>query len=106
MFLLTGPTQKSSKYGTGPPQQKKLKYNGPTQKMTELLKTLSFASWVGPVYLVIFSVPYLELFWVGPVKRNTLSYQDYDQLAMSEVFQISPNTWQNIYGVPLHYALI
>ena len=32
-------------------------------------------SWVGPVYLVIFScwggpIPYLELFWVGPVKKN------------------------------------
>ena len=34
-------------------------------------------SWVGPVYLVIFSywggpVPYLELFGGGPVKKNTL----------------------------------
>ena len=29
---MTGPAQKSSKYGTGPPQQKKMtKYTGPTQ---------------------------------------------------------------------------
>ena len=32
---------------------------------------------MGPVYLVIFScwggpIPYLELFWVGPVKKTTL----------------------------------
>ena len=43
-----------------------------------LLKTLSSSvSCVGPVYLVIFCywvgpVPYLELFGVGPVEKNTL----------------------------------
>ena len=32
VFFLTGPAQKSSKYGTGPPQQEKMtKYTGPTQ---------------------------------------------------------------------------
>ena len=32
VVFLTGPAQKSSKYGTGPPQQKKMtKYTGPTQ---------------------------------------------------------------------------
>ena len=95
VVFLTGPTQKSSKYGTGPPQQEKMtKYTGSaqdllTQKSSKygtrnpkqtncLLKTLLFSvSYVGPVYLVIFScwgvpVPYLELFWVrrswvGPV---------------------------------------
>ena len=95
MVFLTGPTQKSSKYGTGPPQQEKMtKYTGPIQdlltqksykygtwnfiKRNCLLKTLLFSvSYVGPVYLVIFScwggpVPYLELFWVGPVKKTTL----------------------------------
>ena len=95
MVFLTGPTQKSSKYGTGPPQQEKMtKYTGPTQDLLTqksskygtgtpqqtncLLKTLLFSvSYVGPVYLVIFScwggpVPYLELFWVGPVKKTTL----------------------------------
>ena len=40
-------------------------------------KNVLFVSWVGPVYLVIFScwggpVPYLELFWAGPVKKTTL----------------------------------
>ena len=34
MFLLTGPIQKSSKYGTGPLQQEKMtKYTGPTQDL-------------------------------------------------------------------------
>ena len=34
VVFLTGPTQKSSKYGTGPPQQEKLtKYTGPTQDL-------------------------------------------------------------------------
>ena len=43
-----------------------------------LLKTQSSSvSCVGPVYLVIFCcwvgpVPYLELFWAGPVKKITL----------------------------------
>ena len=43
-----------------------------------LLKTLSSSVyWMGPVYLVIFCywvgpVPYLELFGVGPVEKNTL----------------------------------
>ena len=33
-FFFTGPTQKSSKYGTGPPQQEKMtKYTGPTQDL-------------------------------------------------------------------------
>ena len=32
VIFLTGPAQKSSKYGTGPPQQEKMtKYTGPTQ---------------------------------------------------------------------------
>ena len=32
VVFFTGPTQKSSKYGTGPPQQEKMtKYTGPTQ---------------------------------------------------------------------------
>ena len=32
MVFFTGPAQKSSKYGTGPPQQEKMtKYTGPTQ---------------------------------------------------------------------------
>ena len=32
MSFFTGPAQKSSKYGTGPPQQEKMtKYTGPTQ---------------------------------------------------------------------------
>ena len=55
--------QKSSKYGTVPPQQKNdLTTLVPpkTQQITafsQLLKTLSpFVFWVGPVYLVIFSV--------------------------------------------------
>ena len=44
---------------------------------TTVLEKFLFVSWVGPVYLVIFScwggpVPYLELFWVGPVKKTTL----------------------------------
>ena len=30
--VFTGPTQKSSKYGTGPPTEKMTKYTGPTQK--------------------------------------------------------------------------
>ena len=34
VVFLTGPTQKSSKYGTGPPQQEKMtKYTGPTQDL-------------------------------------------------------------------------
>ena len=40
-------------------------------------------SYVGPLYLVIFScwggpVPHLELFWVGPVKKTTLYYDNSD----------------------------
>ena len=38
-FFFTGPTQKSSKYGIGPPQQEKMtKYTGPTQ-ICEMLKS-------------------------------------------------------------------
>ena len=34
VVFLTGPTQKSSKYGIGPPQQEKMtKYTGPTQDL-------------------------------------------------------------------------
>ena len=34
VVFLTGPTQKSSKYRTGPPQQEKMtKYTGPTQDL-------------------------------------------------------------------------
>ena len=34
MVFLTGPTQKSSKYGSGLPQQEKMtKYTGPTQDL-------------------------------------------------------------------------
>ena len=34
VIFSNGPTQKSSKYGTGPPQQEKMtKYTGPTQDL-------------------------------------------------------------------------
>ena len=48
-----------------------------SQRLWSSTRFVVYVSWVGPVYLVIFScwggpVPYLELFWVGPVKKTTL----------------------------------